>query len=289
MTLKMVFSVLLAFLLVSSMAMACFSGIQAQSVPSVPEFTVQYVNHPYDLAPTYTVDPYTGQTEVVSHGGHFDNYTVEIKIKNQAFTSTIDQSGNQTSLYYNIRFKGHYEENWTYYPVVPTDYGAASHPVDPFQTGARGSQYIDASKTDYTTVTLPQWQTSSVKQGGEIDVQVQALIGHDNVHDWGAVLMGSELITYYFEGQYTDWSSTQTVKIDDGAAETASSPTAPAASVTQNPSTVPSTQSNAISTGSMPSLELLALVALGIVIVLLVVVVAFMSRKIRVLERKIAT
>jgi hypothetical protein len=274
--------VLLALMIASSLILVKSSS--AQSTPSVPEFSVQYVNHPYDLAPTYTVDPYTGQTEVASHGGHFDNYTVEIKIKNQAFTSTIDQSGNQTSLYYNLRFKGHYEENWTYYPVESTDFGSAYHPVDPYQTGSRGSQYIDASNTDYTTLILPQWRVASIKQGGEVDVQVQALIGYDSVSDWGE-FMGGELLTYYFEGQYTDWSSTQTVKIDDAAAVTPPSSPAPSSSAAQDPLT--STQPNAISAGGLPSMELLAFVALGVVVALLVVVVALLSRKIRVLERKL--
>jgi hypothetical protein len=207
----------------SGLTLLMVEPANAQSVakPSIPEFSVQYVNHPYDLAPTSTVDPYTGKTIVTSQGGHFDNFSIEVKIKNQAFISTIDSSGNYTSLYYNLRFKGHYENetNWIYYPVIPTDYGSASHPVDPFQTGARGSQYLDAFKSDYSIFTLPNWRVANVPQGGQIDVQVQTLIGHDNKHDWGMGQFG-EWITYYFEGEYTDWSSTQTVTIDKNTALT---------------------------------------------------------------------
>ena len=275
---------------------------QSISKPSIPEFTVQYVNHPYDKAPTYTVDPYTGQKQVTSNGGHFNNYSVEVRIKNQVFTPVIDASGNYTSLYYNLRFKGHYEENWTYYPVVPTDYGSAYHPVDPFQTGARGSQYIDASKADYTILTLPAWRMASVPHGGEIDVQVQALIGHDNAHDWGVVLWG-ELITYYFEGEYTDWSNTATVKLDansgvevpsssqDGSVSLppTSYPTAtPTTPMTSNPP-APTLQPSANSAASqLDWVSVVAVAALGLVAVLVVIVVV-LGRRIRRLERKVAS
>jgi hypothetical protein len=228
-------------LLFSALAVAVhFVTVQAESSipkPSIPEFVVQYVNHPYDLAPTSTVDPYTGKTIVTSQGGHFDNFSIEVKIRNQAFISTIDSSGNYTSLYYNLRFKGHYENEtkWVYYPVIPTDYGSASHPVDPFQTGARGSQYLDSSKSDYSVFTLPNWRVGNVPQGGQIDVQVQTLIGHDNKYDLGIVFMGGELIKYYFEGEYTDWSNTQTVTIGESQTPTTSPTTTPTPTPTITP------------------------------------------------------
>jgi hypothetical protein len=252
-----------ALLLTLIIAMSCLTLLavrpayaQSFAKPYIPEFSVQYVNHPYDLAPTTTVDPYTGKTIVTSQGGHFDNFSIEVKIKNQAFKSTIDSSGNHTSLYYNLRFKGHFENetNWKYYSVIPTDYGSASHPVDPFQTGARGSQYLDASKSDYSTFTLPNWQVGNVPQGGQIDVQVQTLIGHDNKHDWGMGQFG-EMITYYFEGEYTDWSTTQTVTIDKSTALT---PTYTPYSPTPTP--------------SVPELSWLAIIPLMVSILSVVVI-----------------
>jgi hypothetical protein len=247
--------ILILIIAISSLSLIIVKPASAQSIPnpSVPEFSVQYVNHPYDLAPTSTVDPYTGKTIVTSQGGHFDNFSIEVKIKNQAFISSIDSSGNYTSLSYNLRFKGHYENEtkWVYYPVIPTDYGSASHPVDPFQTGARGSKYLDASKSDYSVFTLPKWQVSNVPQGGQIDVQVQTLIGHDNMHDWGMGQFG-ELITYYFEGEYTEWSSTQTVTI--GQTST-SNPT-------QNPTQTPTNTVLSTPTPTVPEFSLLAILPL---------------------------
>jgi hypothetical protein len=227
-------SILLSVILAASfLLIATPTTAQSISKPSAPEFVVQYVNHAYDLPPKSTIDPYTGETIVTSQGGNFDNFSIEVKIRNQAFTSTIDSSGNHTSLYYNLRFKGHYENEtkWIYYPVVPTDYGSASHPVDPFQTGARGSQYLDASHSQYSIFTLPKWQTSNIPEGGQLDVQVQALIGHDNKYDLGVVFMGGELIKYYFEGEYTDWSDTQIVTIDKNSAITPTDISTPSPSV----------------------------------------------------------
>ena len=202
-----------ALILTVIVAMSCLTvsivktaNAQTITKPSVPEFVVQYVNHPYDLSPATTVDPYTGKTTVTSQGGHFDNFSIEVKIKNQAFVSTIDSSGNYTSLYYNLRFKGHYENEtqWVYYPVQPDSHGG----------------YLDAFKSDYSVFTLPKWKTSSIPQGGQIDVQVQALIGHDNKRDWGFKYMGAEWITFNFQGEYAEWSNTQTVTVDNNNALT---------------------------------------------------------------------
>jgi LPXTG-motif cell wall-anchored protein len=59
-------------------------------------------------------------------------------------------------------------------------------------------------------VSIPNWQIWDIPAGGQLDVQVQALIGHDNKHDWGMGLFG-ELISYYFEGEASGWSNTQSL------------------------------------------------------------------------------
>lgn len=196
-------TLILIFILAASSLIMVETACAQITKPSVPEFTVEYVNHPFDISPTSTIDPYTGKTVITQEGGTFDNMSVEFKIKNQPFTSYLDASGNWTSLYYNIRFKGHYESEWKYYPVNPTDYGSAAHPTDPVQTGARGSGYINASPSDYTVISLPNWRLT-VPAGGQVDSQVQALIGHDNKRDFGEGQFG-RIITYYFEGESSDW------------------------------------------------------------------------------------
>jgi hypothetical protein len=165
------------------------------TVPSVPEFTLKYVTQSYDVPPTYGIDPYTGKQVITHEGYHIDNTTLQVMIKNQPFTSYKDESGNYTSLYYNFKFKGHYEEQWKNYPSDPLN------------------GYISASQSDYTVVSLPNWQLGNVPAGGQVDVQVQALIGYDNpVNGYAG---GWKTVFHYFTGEASDWSNTQTVTVSD--------------------------------------------------------------------------
>jgi hypothetical protein len=161
------------------------ANAQTITKPSVPEFTLKVVSHSNDLAPT----------------------TLEITVKNQPFTSYIDPSGT-TNLYYNVRFKGHFSDMWSYYPEN------------------RSSSYTKASLSDYTTISfgLGGPPLGSVPSGGIVDFQVQALIGHDDL----------EINQYQFTGGISDWSSTQTVTIPASSTSVSPTPTvAPALTSTQ--------------------------------------------------------
>ena len=73
--------------------------------PTIPEFTVKFIDSSYATPATYSIDPYTGQN--VTHNGFYVvNKTIEVTIKNQQFDKAF-------SLYYNIRVKEHSAENWT--------------------------------------------------------------------------------------------------------------------------------------------------------------------------------
>ncbi len=89
--------------------------VSASSIPkpSVPEFIVQFVDNSYDIPTTYTTDPYTGQ-QITNPGRHVENKCiVVVKIKNQQFQPFKNEYEQTIDLYYNIRIKGYYEENWT--------------------------------------------------------------------------------------------------------------------------------------------------------------------------------
>lgn len=164
---------------VSSLIIVIPTTAQSSSKPSIPEFSLN-VAHQNDGAPT----------------------AIEIIVKNQPFTSSIDANGNSTSLYYNVRFKGHYTSDWNYYPANRT------------------SCYIDASTTDYTTISfvLDSSPLGAVPVGGKVDFQVQALIGHDNK------IAGN---LYDFVGDSSIWSNTQTVTMPETSASTSPTPTTP--------------------------------------------------------------
>jgi hypothetical protein len=186
------------------------------SKTSTPEFTLKFVFDSYYVPPTYKTDPYTGKSVIDREGYTQQNNTLQIKIVNQAFISQIDSSGNSTTLYYAVAFKGHYEEKWNYQPSNALQKGRPDD--DAWGINVRGSPFINASKSEYTIIPLYNWQSEDVLNGGQIDVKVQALIGHDNIHNWGHGPIGDgDWVTYYFNGKSSDWSQIQTVTISHTA------------------------------------------------------------------------
>jgi hypothetical protein len=53
-----VYSFFLAILVVSNLILVESSFAQSISKPSVPEFIIRYVEHPFDVAPIYQIDEY---------------------------------------------------------------------------------------------------------------------------------------------------------------------------------------------------------------------------------------
>lgn len=132
---------LFGILFVSSLLMVRPSDTQATPKPSVPEFTIKFVNESYTET---TTNAYTGLKESTL----ISNDSIVITITNQPF----DYSNYQ--LYYNIRSKPRFEGNWTeVYPVVT---GASS-----YEGGYNYSyaQYINhysvqQSKSSFTTISF---------------------------------------------------------------------------------------------------------------------------------------
>jgi hypothetical protein len=229
-----------AALIVFTIAALVIAGAIATSIPSTPEFTTQYLNRGYDVSPQTTTDPFTGETVVTNAGGHFDNWTIAVIIKNQQFTSVKDENGNYTTLYYTLRFKGHYQEEWQYYPANPSKGETA--PLSPFDYDSRSWSFISASTVEVTIVDLPIWRIGSIPENGQVDIQVQALIGHDNMQRWGPE--GMQYTTYFFDGQSSGWSNTQTLTITKNGCTIAPTNSPPPSAIpsiapTQAPTTIP--------------------------------------------------
>jgi hypothetical protein len=206
--------ILIVVLALSSLTLLTAKPATAQTIPqpSVPKFTVKFVDVSYDVPETYRIDPYTGKNITASSGYHVESKKLEVTIKNQAFISFLDASGNYTSLYYIFRYKGHFENDWQYYP--PDPFQGSSPPLSPFEYDARGWAYINASSSEYTIILLPE-QLKDAPADGQMDVQAQAMVGHDNVIRWGEGRLA--YIGYYFVGESSDWSNTQTITLTDGA------------------------------------------------------------------------
>jgi hypothetical protein len=263
-----IFPLLIIFVLVASATLTVYPA-NAASNPVVPEYTVQYVDHSYDVPPTYGTDPYTGQTIVVSGGYHVDNRTIDVTIKNQPFTPYTDPaSGQQVNLYYNIRSKGHFED-WT------------------TANSGHGQDGLQAS-TSATTVVSFDIQYWNVPQGGQIDFEVQAVISYINSTYSGSCFTGSQTIVV----AQSDWSVAQTVTIgnpiiSNPTQQPISTPN-PSTNPTFNPylpNTTPTQTPNPpnILTGVLSSLDWMqtALIILAVLVAVLIVsLIALLRRKI---------
>jgi hypothetical protein len=290
----------LAFLLVllaASLSAAEPAFAQSNSVLAAPQFTVTYVDKSYDVEPTYGVDEYTGQTVVKTAGYHVQNASVVVSIKNQPFTP-YSVGDHTVNLYYNISVKGHFGSNWQYYTHYYVPSGEYSSVIYISPTDNEADTLVAfgfSSNNGSTPVRGPSIRDVSV--GGDIDFRVQAYAGyfliiHDDPNPFN---FRNPYHSQLMVAESGDWSSIQTINIPSGRVSVAASsdPTklpTPTFSPSPSPSptaTVTPAQLDSISFApQIDWLEVAAFVIVGVVVTLLIVIIAFMHRKIRVLEPK---
>ncbi|MCW4044727.1 MAG: hypothetical protein NWE94_04325 [Candidatus Bathyarchaeota archaeon] len=162
--------------------------------PSVPEFTVKYVDNSYDVPPTYEVDPYTGKN--ITHAGYrVENKSIEITVRNQPFTPYRLDNEHYVNLFYNISYRGHYGEGW--------EYSAYDRNTEWF---------ITQSDSEYTVISFYPVPTEGV-----MDFRVQAQIGYFTYYYM-------PFRVYEFHGETSGWSDIQTITIPTSDSSPASSP-----------------------------------------------------------------
>jgi hypothetical protein len=198
--------ILFTLLTLSCLVMVNFAFTQSITKPSVPEFTLKYVDYSFDVPPetTSTTDPYTNDKITTTIPGyHVENKTIEVTINNNIGAS-----------YYNFRYKGSYTDEWSYHPFRPSDSLGYMLP-DAFRVPYK------TSTSDYTVAALPSHFFKDIPEGGEVDVEVQALFGDFRavpyVHTFP---VGGPTYDFYFEGTTSDWSKTQTITISDSQTST---------------------------------------------------------------------
>ena len=212
-------------------------------MPSVPEFKIKVIDLSYEIPATTLIDPYNGQI-VNNPAEHIDNRTLQFMVENQPFNMYYDSnSGFNITLFFNIRMKGHYTNNWTV--LFPVD---SNHPIQ--------------STSEYTEISLPLGENSETALrwlptgSSQVDFQVEAMIGYFS--------RTTGIDSWYFTGEESGWSNTQTLTID------ASAPTA-----TPNTSTLPS--ENPTSTSDQPNDGTSVLFSLGLVEVAIVTLLAVIA------------
>jgi hypothetical protein len=251
------FALLLILILTLSSSIMIETSFASITKPSIPQFTVEVVDSSYDVPTSYSIDPYTGAT-VTNPAKHVDNRTLEFTVRNQPFTPYYDASSSfNITLYYNVRMKGHYAENWTNLYSVEDN-----HPSQ--------------SNSEYTVIFLPlgvnsdtalQWLPSSSSQ---VDFQVEAMIGY-----FSRTVIG-QTAPWSFTGEESGWSNTQTLTIGTRASTT--TPNTSPSSTSQDTTTSPdqSYSQNAVLFGLG---WIGTLVLLGIIAVLLVAIVVFLRKR----------
>jgi len=200
--------------------------------PSVQEFKLYLVNQPYQIpatTPTYTTDPYTGETKLQnpgSSGYQVDNWTIQLWIPNMQFNYPNDS--NTYHLYCDVRTKGHFEQNW--------------QELDPPFNGLHSGSYSDSgafignscpaqSNNVYTVITYSAYSSpyysypqTTYPPNATVDFQVSAILGHNSqifIDDHPGIpqLIGHQEPAISYDIQ-SDWSDTQTITISNSSIST---------------------------------------------------------------------
>lgn len=207
---KHVVLLLIIMLALSSLIIVETTFAQSITKPAIPEFTLKYIDHSYDVAATYSIDPYTGQN--ITHPGyHVENRTIDITIENQPLTSTVN--GTTYQLYYNVRQKGSFEDNWT--ETHWTEYDPGS--------------LVPQSNSQNTVISI---QTQSYPINASLDFQIQALLGGYYQHKPQSPFIAAVTFFGVPAAGESKWSNTQTIIIPDFTKST-SSPTSTPDQITE--------------------------------------------------------
>ena len=182
---------LTAVLVLYSLVMVGCAFAQSVPKPSVPEFTVELVEHSYDVPPVYGIDQFTGENVTIQEGAHYQWNTLNFTIRNQQVPSDYN-------LYYNIRYKGQYTDDWT-----ELFYGDRYMRRDEGEYSSKEFLVSGShpSPSDIYGLEIPM--------GATVEFQVEAMIG--GIYSQGIWFSAGDA----FEGEVSGWSETQTLTIEE--------------------------------------------------------------------------
>ena len=202
-TSKGILLLLIAILAALNLIIVEAAFAQSTPKPQLPNFTLEVVEHSYDLPPVYEIDQFTGENITISEGANYQWRTLDFTIANQ-----LVPSGN--SLYFNIRYRGQYASDWTnvYYEGRYVAAQSGKYSTIPFLI----SGHMPSSQGDLYHLIIPE--------GATVNFQVEALIGSITR---GSTQFGSGDV---FSGEASGWSNARTI-------------TTPQASASISPSTNP--------------------------------------------------
>ena len=136
--------------------------------PSAPEFTLDFVESPYSVPPTYAIDQYTGKNVTDQPGYTVENKSIVVTIKNQEIRYSSFYDGTKYYMAYEVAVKGHYGEAWK---ILHFD---RTCPITEYLS----EDFPKASNSDYTVLYVP---VDNYPVDAQLDVKLQAYIGHEAV------------------------------------------------------------------------------------------------------------
>jgi hypothetical protein len=288
------FTLILTLLLVISCLFVTVKSVAAQPLPqpSIPTFTLKFVDSSYIESPVYSPDPYTGKNELLKTSSYALNLTVEMTVNNQPFNAYVDAKGNQILLLYNVQWKPHYSTNWN-------GFGANDSLVasNSWFTGPYSSELIspNAPTTIYSfglgqnNATAPFTTGPGYGDGnlgiiplngqGQIDFKIEAFIGYSATLETNPILDPYGRTHEYnalITGPSSGFSDIQTITIP--AYTPASSQSSPIPTLSSSPTSMSTLTSSSNIEGS-PSTSFLLIVttiSLIVIAILLAVIIALL-------------
>jgi hypothetical protein len=268
---RSLFFVLIHLLLfLTLLAPFAINSVFAQSTkPRIPDFTLNIVEHPYDVAPITTKNPYTGETTITQEGYRATYRTIELCIKNQPFTPYETSNGNYINLCYNVSIKGHYDNNWKYCP-------------DMWKTP------LIASQGDYTIISFGGYVEENdrysysvyIPESGQLDFRVEALIGYYTKTEGFQSTIASPYYIHTFSGKTSGWSNIQTITVpSDSPTSSQPLPSNPLSSSNVDPLISNQPDSGVTVFGLALWVGITLVVLFSVIVVLLVIIVVYLRRK----------
>gem|GEM_PF-705215 len=245
--------VLVMLVLVMLSPLLGYSSEASPPKPATPNFDIQFIDRSYNVPTTTSTDPYTGKP-LTQESYYVQNYTIEITIQNQPYTPTkVENSSSlMNEIYYNIRFKGHYGDEW------------------------RELLFDNCPKQSNSTYTVVTYGPACDRFIGlapdmVIDFQVQALFGYFS-------RMSTFLAPWYFDGQKSDWSGTQTIALPEADASVATPSSSVSSSQKPILTPVPSHVGSTVFFG-LTVIEIVVSILLGMIAVSLIVLILYIRKK----------
>jgi len=261
---KYIVLVLVTFLVVSILSVFVVPSVTAQAgfKPSVPQFSVKFIDNSYDVpsSTTTVTDLYTGkETTITNQGYYVEKYDIEVAIKNQPFTAYTNADGYVCdNLYFDIQVKAHFDENWR-----------SSASIYPFYRIEQSG-----SKETVVTFTLQDGDGLWAKppSGGQLDFRVEAYTGYLRDPTQAEFVPGFSIGQVFVRVGSSGWSIIQTVTVTYGSSSSSQTDGSP-----ENPT--PSGNNHMSSTNFTPLTSFLLGIIVIMLCVIVVLVILFISRQ----------